>query len=75
MIKTDFSGSKMGMQAATDFGRVTSSTSHVTLQDGYQIPLFSVGAKGAFLQYRFDGESDTSSTDGFEIYSVGAIIT
>jgi len=75
IIKTDFDGSKVGMQAASDFGRKVSSTSYSNLQDGYQIANYNVGAEGTFLQYRFDGVSDISSTDGYKLYSVGMNIS
>ena len=74
IINTDFDGSKIGMLASADFGRKTSATAHVALQSGYNIPFFAAGVEGAYLQYRFDGESDTTSTDGYEFYSMGVCV-
>lgn len=74
-IKTDFSGSKIGMRASADFGRKTTATSNQTLVDGYNNHPYNVGIEGNYLQYQFIGTSDSSSTDGFEFYAIGASLS
>lgn len=71
IIKTDFDGSSVTMKAAADFGRSVSSATSVTLQEGYSIPQYNVGAQGTYLQYRMEGNSDVTAEDGLEVYSVG----
>lgn len=74
VLKTDFDGSNVTYKAASDFGRKVSSAASLSLLDGHNIPYYSVGAEGTYIQYRMEGTSDTLSTDGLELYSVGAII-
>lgn len=74
ILKTDFGGSNFGIKAAADFGRQVSNRTDVGLLDGYNIPYYSVGAEGTYLQYRLEGSSDTASTDGLEFFGIGALI-
>ena len=73
-MKTDFTGSAVTMKAAADFGRKVSAASSVALLDGHQIPHYAVGVQGSYLQYRLEGDADQASTDGLEIYAMGAAI-
>ena len=74
LIKTDFASDKVGLQTSTDFGRKTSNLSYHNFLDGFNNPYYSVGADGEYVQWIFDGDSDTDSSDGFELYSVGAVV-
>jgi hypothetical protein len=74
IMKTDFTGTSVTMKAAADFGRKVSTASTQPLLSGYQIPTYSVGAEGRFIQYRIEGVTDTASTTGLELYSMGAIV-
>lgn len=74
VIETDFSSDSVGMKVAADFGRKVSDATNPTLQDGYNLPVYNVGVEGEYLQYRLTGSSDTESTDGFKLYSVGMSI-
>ena len=75
IVKTDFGTGKLGMEAASDFGRKKSdNTSYAAFQDGYSNPFFRTGISGNYLQYRWEGTSDTASTDGFELLSMGVAI-
>lgn len=74
ICKTDFSKGNLGVKAATDAGRRVSAATYPALQDGYNAPYCSVGAEGSYFQYRLEGEVDTDSTDGLEIYAVTAIL-
>jgi hypothetical protein len=71
LVKTDFNGSNVGVKVASDFGRKVSAVSNQSLQSGYNSVNYSVGVDGTFLQYRLTGTSDTASTQGLELYSVG----
>lgn len=71
IFKTDFGGGKIGMRASADFGKKTTATSNQALQDGYNNHPYNVGVEGNYLQYQFRGTSDSTSTDGFELYSMG----
>ena len=74
IIKTDFTGASFGMKAVADFERRSSARASVALQDGYNIPVYGAGVEGNYIQYKFDGNSDTASTDGLEVFAVGAIL-
>ncbi len=74
VIKTDFAGSAVGVRSVADFGRKQSAVTNPGLVDGYNNPFYSVGVSGNYLQYRFEGNSDTASTDGFKLYSVGVSV-
>ena len=74
IVKTDFDGGNIGFKSASDFGRKVSLVSNAALQDGYSSASYSVGVDGDYIQYRISGTSDTTSTDGYEIYSVGVSV-
>ena len=71
LMKTDFSGANVGVKIASDFGRKVSAVTNQTLQSGYNNVQYLVGVEGTHLQYRITGTSDSASTTGLEIYSVG----
>lgn len=75
ILKTDFAGSKLGLQASVDFGRKVSGTTKANqLADGYNNLPYHVGNEGCFHQYRVTGTSDADSSDGLELYSISATI-
>ena len=75
IINTDFAADKVGVQVSSDFGRKTSDVSYVSiLQSGFNLPTYNLGIQGTYLQYRFTGSSDTSATNGYEIFSIGISI-
>lgn len=74
ILKTDFTGSDVTFKATSDFGRKTSQPASVSLLDGYNIPYYSVGVEGTYLQWRLEGNSTVASEDGLELYSIGVII-
>lgn len=74
IMKTDFDGTHVGVQVVADFGRQASDVAEVELVDGYNMPYYSVGAQGVYLQYRLIGESDTASTDGLELFATSMIL-
>jgi hypothetical protein len=74
IIKTDFTGSSIGVKLVADFGRKESLTTTNALRYGYQIPFYSVGVEGVFTQYRISGDTDTDSTLGLELYNVGVAV-
>lgn len=75
IFKTDFaSASDVTMKAAADMGRQVSSAQSVGLVDGYNIPYYSVGAEGTYLQWRMEGQSDVNSQDGLDLFGVGMMV-
>lgn len=74
LMKTDFTGSSVTMKSAVDFGRKVSAASSHALIDGHQASFYAAGNQGAYVQYRIEGNTDTASTDGLELYSVGVAI-
>lgn len=74
IMKTDFGGTKVGFRAVADVGRQSSGVAYVELIDGLNKPYYNVGAEGIFLQYRMEGTSDTTSTDGLELFATAMII-
>jgi len=74
LIKTDFTGSDVTLKTTVDFGRRTSSPSSVALLDGHQAPFYPAGNQGNWIQYRIEGNTTQTSTDGLELYSVGVAI-
>lgn len=74
IMKTDFSGTKVGVRAVADFGRQVSDLAKIELVDGFNTGQYSVGAQGTYLQWRLEGESDVSSTDGLELFAMGAVL-
>ena len=74
IIKTDFAGTSVGMRAVSDMGRQSSDLCKVELVDGYNIPYYSVGAEGTYIQYRIEGDSDITSTDGLELLSITSFV-
>lgn len=75
IIKTDFDGADIGVKAQSDFGRKVSGKTNPGLQSGFSNPLYACGVEGTYLQYQFSGETKTTSTDGWELYSVGVVVT
>jgi len=71
VMKTDFTGSSVTAKVAADFGRKTSTATSQALQDGYQVPTYMTGVSGRHIQYRIEGNTDQTSTDGLELYSMG----
>jgi hypothetical protein len=55
-----------------DFGRRSTSRTYRNLATGYQVPLYSIGETGRWVQYDF-GYRIFTSTIGCELYSVGMI--
>jgi hypothetical protein len=74
LMKTDFTGAAITMKSAVDFGRKVSAASSHALIDGYQAPFYAAGNQGSYVQYRMEGITDMSSTDGLELYSMGVAI-
>jgi hypothetical protein len=74
LMKTDFTGSSVTMKSAVDFGRKVSAACSHALIDGHQSPFYAAGNQGAYVQYRMEGNTDTASTDGLELYSMGVAI-
>lgn len=75
IIKTDFAGTNINMKAASDMGRkVSGGTKANTLVDGYNNSYYSVGVDGDFVQWRLEGDSDTASADGLELYALSAVM-
>ena len=75
IFKTDFAGTNINMKAASDMGRKVSAASKAnTLLDGYNNPYYSVGAEGDFIQWRLEGNTDTASADGLELYALSAVV-
>jgi len=74
LSNTDFDGGNVGFLTSADFGRKISGNgqrSQSILQSGYNNTIYSCGTEGAYLQWRLDGESDTTSTNGYELYAIG----
>lgn len=74
LIKTDFDGDSFTVKTASDFGRKVSAAQSHALLDGYQNHFYGAGVRGEYVQYRIEGDTDTTSTDGLEIYSVGVCV-
>jgi hypothetical protein len=74
IVNTDFTGSQIGMKAASDMGRKVSQRSTQAFISGYSNPFYSVGVDGTFIQWRIEGTSDTAASDGFELHSVGVSV-
>lgn len=74
IIKTDFAAGNVSVKVAADMGREVSGAASVELQSGYSAPYYSVGASGTYLQYRIEGTSYQSATDGLKIFAATAFV-
>lgn len=74
IFKTDFAGTGVSVEVASDIGRKVSDPVSVELVNGYNQPYYPVGVDGTYVQYRFLFTSDVTSTDGLELYANAAIV-
>lgn len=75
IVKADIGAASLAVWA--DFGQKYSAVTSNVLPSGYSRPFFSVGIDGAFVKYvlMFDSVSALSATTGFNLYSMGAVIS
>ena len=73
IMTTDFSESSVEMRCAIDFGRNVTDAVTAELEDGFNNPLYRTGGMGTYIQYRFQGSTDTSAEDGLTLFSMGVV--
>lgn len=72
IIETNINGDDVDIAVAGDFGKeVSADTSH-GLQTGISLPIYNVGVKGLYIQYRIKVRNSTEGATGFKIYAVSA---
>lgn len=78
IAKTDFTGALSNelpsMKSAVDFGSQVSAAEKAKLISGYNQPFYACGNTGTYFQWRLEGEGDSASSDGYELYAMGAVV-